>query len=59
MKRYVILSGDKTTVGGTVQATVTTLQLNSVHVAHEDDAVACPACHSTGKSNAAAGRACR
>ncbi|MGA4289072.1 PAAR domain-containing protein (plasmid) [Ralstonia solanacearum] len=55
MKRYVILSGDKTTVGGTVQATVTTLQLNSVHVAHEDDAVACPACHSTGKIQCSGG----
>ncbi|MGC0048954.1 PAAR domain-containing protein [Ralstonia pseudosolanacearum] len=55
MKRYVILSGDKTTVGGTVQATVTTLQLNSVHVAHEDDAVACPACYSTGKIQCSGG----
>ncbi|MCT7328746.1 PAAR domain-containing protein [Ralstonia mojiangensis] len=49
MKRYVILSGDKTTAGGTVQAKATTMQLHNVPVAHEDDDVACPACHSTGK----------
>ncbi|WP_412770627.1 PAAR domain-containing protein, partial [Ralstonia solanacearum] len=55
MKRYVILSGDKTTAGGTVQATATTLQLNGVHVAHEGDAVACPACHSTGNIQCSGG----
>ncbi|WP_197337947.1 PAAR domain-containing protein [Ralstonia solanacearum] len=55
MKRYVILSGDKTTAGGTVQATATTLQLNSVHVAHEGDAVACSACQSTGNIQCSGG----
>lgn len=49
MKRYVILTGDKTTADGTVEAKATTLQLNGVHVAHEGDDVSCPACHSTGK----------
>ncbi|WP_231408863.1 PAAR domain-containing protein [Ralstonia solanacearum] len=49
MKRYVILSVDKTTAGGIVQAKTTTLRLNGTHVAHENDDIACPACHSTGK----------
>lgn len=49
MKRYLILSGDKTTASGTVEARPTTVQLNGVHVAHEGDDVACPACNSTGK----------
>lgn len=59
MKRYVILSGDKTTAGGTVQATTTTLQLNSVHVAHENDVVACRPAIRPAKSNAAVGHVCR
>ena len=46
MKRYLILSGDKTTASGTVEARPTTVQLNGVHVAHEGDDVACPACNS-------------
>ena len=49
MKRYLILTGDKTTAKGTVVATPTTIQLNGVHVAHEGDEVSCPACNSAGK----------
>ncbi len=49
MKRYLILTGDKTTANGTVQAASTTIQLAGRDVAHEGDDVACPACHSTGK----------
>ncbi|TKC91600.1 PAAR domain-containing protein [Trinickia terrae] len=49
MKRYLILNGDKTTANGVVQAKSTTVQLHGKDVAHENDEVACPACHSTGK----------
>ncbi|WP_407669564.1 PAAR domain-containing protein [Paraburkholderia heleia] len=49
MKRYLILSGDRTTANGTVQATPTTIQLSGQDVAHEGDSVSCQACNTTGK----------
>jgi len=39
MKRYVILSGDKTTANGTVLAQPTTIQFDGRDVAHEGDDV--------------------
>nr|WP_211609577.1 PAAR domain-containing protein [Paraburkholderia haematera] len=49
MKRYLIVSGDKTTASGTVEAMPTTIQLGGRDVAHEGDSVTCPACNTTGK----------
>jgi uncharacterized Zn-binding protein involved in type VI secretion len=49
MKRYVILSGDKTTANGTVLAQPTTIQFDGRDVAHEGDDVQCPACNMIGK----------
>ena len=49
MKRYLILSGDKTTANGTVVAKSTTIRFEGRDVAHEDDDVQCPACNITGK----------
>ncbi|WP_322069901.1 PAAR domain-containing protein [Paraburkholderia bannensis] len=49
MKRYIILSGDKTTAEGIVLAPSTTLGLNEQNIAHEYDEISCPACNSTGK----------
>lgn len=38
---YVILTDDKTTAAGTVQAKATAMQWTNVHVAHEKDDVVC------------------
>lgn len=49
MKRYLILTGDKTTANGTVIATPATIRFANRDVAHEGDDVQCPACNTTGK----------
>ncbi|MEM5310668.1 PAAR domain-containing protein [Paraburkholderia sp. JHI869] len=49
MRRYLILSGDKTAVNGTVVAAPTTVQFEGRDIAHEGDDVQCPACDTTGK----------
>ncbi|OJA49524.1 PAAR domain-containing protein [Burkholderia ubonensis] len=49
MRRYDIVKGDKTTVGGIVQAGDSADQIGGREQAYEHDPVLCPVCKTVGK----------
>jgi len=49
VKRYDIVKGDRTTVGGVVEAGDSSDMLNGQQQAYEGDPVSCPVCETTGK----------